>query len=253
MSETGLTVDRNTSTGVLTIRINRPHIYNALAPETFEALATEIESTQTDHDIRAIVIGTTGKHFTAGWELGTSALPGFWGSEPGYPRFMRALETCSVPVIAAVRGVAVGIGLTMLGQVDIVIADKTARFSAPFASLGISPEAGSTATLTALIGYQRTAELFLTGRQLMANEAVEIGLALKVVEPEALDNEVEHLAKSIASNPSQSIRATKRLMQKLRNTHAIPARELEDLVFADLVQTEVFQQATAAWTTRKEA
>lgn len=251
MADEDVIVDHDADSAVLTVKINRPSVRNALSPDTFDELAQHFEQARTRSDVQVIVLTSTGDHFCSGWELGSDAATGAWGDEPGYPRFLRALEACSLPVIAAVRGYAIGAGLTMLGHVDLVLAGETAQFSAPFAQLGLCPESGSTATLSALLGHQRAAELLLTGKRISAYEAADYGLALRVVADTELNTAATALAANITQYPAQSSRATKRLLQKVRNDQALGARELEDAVFRELARTEVFQQIVTEWTRRK--
>jgi enoyl-CoA hydratase/carnithine racemase len=163
---------------------------------------------------------------------------------------MTALENLRKPLVVAVRGVAVGIGATLLGHADLVLLAESARLRTPFAALGLCPEAGSTVTFPALIGPQRSAELFFTGRWLTAPEAVAAGLGLRVVPDETVLTEARDLARQVAAQPLASLLATKELLGATRRDAARQARRLEDLLFAELRRGPDHQRAIESFTAR---
>jgi len=117
-----------------------------------------------------------------------------------------------VPVIAAVNGVAAGVGLSLVAMADLAIAADTARFNTAYTAIGFTPDGGSSWLLPRLLGARRAMELYLTGRTLRANEALDWGLVNQVVAPEALDETVDTLAARLTRGPRGSFAATKRLV-----------------------------------------
>lgn len=234
------------------IVIDRPEARNAIDTAMFDALAGALEAAGRDPAISCLLIRGAGDHFSAGWDLGESENPPVVpddGREHGYPALMTALEHLHKPIVAAVRGVAVGIGFTLLGHVDLTLVARSARMRAPFAALGLCPEAGSSATFPALLGPQLTAELFYTGRWLSADEAVAAGLALRVVDDEELTDQARQLATAVASQPLASLTATKDLL-RARIDLARRARTVEDLRFAELLRGPAHRAAIAKFMER---
>jgi len=242
-------VQVHASDGVLRLLIDRPESRNALNIAAFDILAGALREGDRDPGVRCIVLGTANEHFSAGWDLNDESEPP--DDEPhGYAALMLALEGCRKPIVAAVRGYAIGIGLTMLGHCDIVLIGESARLRAPFASLGLCPEAGSSWTFPALIGPQATAELFYTGRWLGAAEAVQRGIGTRLIPDADLLDEAMALAKEIAAQPLDSLLVTKFLLSAHRSQRAGAARHVEDLHFAQLMESEAHRNAVAAFTSK---
>jgi enoyl-CoA hydratase/carnithine racemase len=159
----------------------------------------------------------------------------FADSEPGYHRFMPVLETFPKPVIAAVNGVGVGIGLTMLLHCDVVLISSEARLKAPFISLGVTTEASASLLMPAVMGWQRAAEVLFTEPWISASEAVRDGIALREVAPGDLLDEAMAMARHIGSLPLGPVVATKRLLLAGRAEAVELARRRELDAFDDLV------------------
>src|SRR5262249_40467852 len=157
---------------VLTIRFNRPETNNSLTAEMYEAAADAISTGEVDSRVRVFLITGMPGAFTAGHdvsELSLYADEGNFGAAP--IRFLKTLATVDKPVIAAVDGLAVGIGTTMLLHCDFVVAGEWSVFSAPFVDLGLSPEAGSSLLAPVMIGYHRAFELLVMGESFDAARA----------------------------------------------------------------------------------
>jgi len=248
-------VQVDTSAGVQTIAINRPHVMNALDERTYHALAESFRHAEHDDSVRCLVLTSTGEHFCAGWDLSPgddSESEADAAEASGYDAFLEALEACSKPLVAGVRGVAVGIGFTLLGHVDIVVLADNARMRAPFAALGLCPEAGSSVTLPRLLGDQLAAELMYTGRWLKAAEAVEAGLGIRAVPDDELAETVRELARIIAAQPMESLTVTKSLLTEDVRERSIRARKVEDEHFRRLLQSPTHQRALQAWKARSK-
>jgi enoyl-CoA hydratase/carnithine racemase len=145
---------------------------------------------------------------------------------------LAALETFDKPLVAAVNGVAVGIGFTMLPHCDLVLVAEGARMRAPFAEMGVPPEAASSVLLPARMGWQRAAELLFTSRWLSASDAVECGIALRVVPAADLLDHVLDLAATVATAPLPALRAIKSTMLAGRADAVGAARAREEAAFA---------------------
>ena len=167
----------NTQIGsVRYLAFNRPQKMNALTKSMYEGLARGLNEAAGDFSVRAVVITSEGDHFTAGNDIVDFMDNPPTGESSEVATFLAALLNFPKPLIAAVKGNAIGVGTTMLLHCDVVVAAPNTNFSMPFVSLGLVPEAGSTFLFPALVGYQRAAKIFLTGESFNANQALEMGL-----------------------------------------------------------------------------
>lgn len=199
--------------GVRTLTFNRPQAMNAFNQELWYATADALEQAATDDDIRCVLLTGTGRAFCAGQDLGEMADPTvFEDQEPGYNRFMPVLESFPKPVIAAVNGVGVGIGLTMLLHCDIVLMADTAKVKVPFISLGVTTEASASVMMPTVMGWQRAAEVLYTEPWITAEQAVADGICLRAVPHDQLMDEANALAQHIGGLPLAPVMATKQLM-----------------------------------------
>lgn len=221
--------------GVRVLTLDRPEARNAFNVALYDAVAAALRDASSDPDIGAVVVTGAGDIFSAGQDLKEAA--GSDGSAAaqrghGFPGFARTLASFPKPLIAAVNGSAVGVGVTMLLHCDLVLASDTARFRTPFAALGIVPEAASSLLLPARIGPQAAAHMLFTGEWMTAEESVARGLAWKVCPAEALLDEARVLAAGIAKMPQASVVATKQLLIAARSDAVTAAidRELAELV-----------------------
>lgn len=222
--------------GVRLLTLNRPEVLNAFDQDLWYAAADALEWTAGDDSVHCVVLTGAGRAFSAGQDLNEMRDPSvFADREPGYQRFMPVLESFPKPVLAAVNGVAVGIGLTMLLHCDLVLVSTTARLRAPFISLGVTTEASASLLLPAVMGWQRAAEVLYTEPWISAEQAVADGLALRAVEPDALLEETMALARHIGALPLEPVVATKRLLLAARLDAVRAARLRELAAFESLV------------------
>ena len=203
-----------TQTGnVLEIYLNRPQKKNALTRAMYEAMAVALRDAENNPEIRVVLLaGTTGA-FTAGNDLGDFLNgPPREGDSAGM-QFLRALAQSTRVLVAAVDGVAIGIGTTLLLHCDLVVAGKGARFQLPFVDLALVPEAASTLLLPRLVGYQRAAELFLLAEVFDAYTARELGFVNRVVEEGQALPVAQELAHRVAAKPAAAVALTRRLLR----------------------------------------
>ena len=198
--------------GILHITLRRPSKMNAMTAQMYLAVAKALESANHDDAVTCALIDAEGAHFSAGNDI-EEFLDGSYNLEQGSPwrRFAQALPAFKKPLIAGVQGNAVGIGFTMLLHCDLVIADRTARFSAPFARLGLVPEVGSSGLLPARIGVLKANEVFMLGRKILAEEACRLGLVNQLVDAGCAQAHSLSIAREIAALPQQSLVAIKDL------------------------------------------
>ena len=243
-----MSIDLEKLDGIGIITINRPERKNAFTRSQYEDLASALRDIDTDDSVHVAIITGAGGAFSSGQdlkemaEMATAVASGTpASSQPGgFTVLLDGLETFSKPLIAAVNGVAVGIGMTLLPFCDIVLIDETARMRVPFSELGVPPEAASSILFADQIGWQRAAEILFTARWIEAPEAVEIGLALRTApQGEVLSHAVE-LAKTIASKSAYSTRVIKQLMVAGRGGRIKEARVREEALFAELFRTRGF-------------
>src|SRR5690606_14660030 len=181
-----------------------------------------------------------GRAFTAGQDLGEMTNPdAFADRAPGFQVLMPIVEELPKPLLAAVNGVGVGIGFTILPHCDLVLLSTEARLKAPFISLGVTTEASASLLLPATLGWQLAWELLYTERWLTADEAVAHGLALRAVPPERLLDETMELARHIGTLPLAPLMATKRLLVASRLDAVRAARARELAAFEPLVQAMI--------------
>lgn len=244
---------------VRVLTFDRPGALNAMNNELYRASADALDAAGADPSISAVVLTGNGRGFCAGQDLGEMGqLATAVGADgkappaPGFPRFADALIAFPKPLIAAVNGLAVGIGFTMLPHCDLVLVAESARFRTPFARLGVVPEAASSVLFPLAMGAQAAALSLFTGDWLSADDAVRFGLALrKTPDGEVLDLSLE-IAEKVAALPLVSLVETKRLMRIDRDQVVAKARAAEDATFARLVGGPANTEAIAAFLERRE-
>lgn len=200
---------------VLVITIDRPEKKNALTGAMYTAFADAVEQGDANPDVRVMLLHGNGDSFTAGNDL-EDFVANPWKGQAAPPavRFILAVAHAQKPLVAAVQGSAVGIGVTILLHCDLVYAAEGARFMMPFVDLGIVPEAGSTLLLPALVGRQRAAELLMLTAPLTAQRAREWGLVNAVVAPDALLATAMEAARQLVAKPAGALHLTKQLLGK---------------------------------------
>jgi enoyl-CoA hydratase/carnithine racemase len=215
------------------LTLDRPGALNAFDSPLYRAAGAALTAARDDDGVKVAVLTGAGRAFSAGQDLHEMALLAAGEAvESGFPVLLAALETFDKPLVAAVNGVAVGIGFTMLPHCDLVLVAEGARMRAPFAEMGVPPEAASSVLLPARMGWQRAAEVLFTSRWLSASDAVECGIALRVVPAADLLDHVLDLAATVATAPLPALRAIKSTMLAGRADAVGAARAREEAAFA---------------------
>lgn len=239
-----MSVDLNVDGAVAVITLNRPERKNAFTRAQYDAFGNHLDHIASRDDVHVAVVTGAGGSFSSGQDLKEMAELASVASSPdrndtsgtgtGFTVLLDALQSFPKPLLAAVEGVAVGIGMTLLPYCDIVIVGSSVRMRVPFSELGVPPEAGSSALLADLVGWQRAAEILLTSRWIDADEAVQFGIALeKVDEAQALNRALD-IARTIGEKSPYSTRVIKQLMLSARGARSIDARAREEALFTEL-------------------
>jgi enoyl-CoA hydratase/carnithine racemase len=232
--------------GVAVVTWNRPRQKNAFDVAMWRDGRDTLLGLRDDASVRAVVVTGAGDAFSAGQDLSEMHTAPTDGDHP-FGSFMDALCAFDKPLIAAVNGVGVGIGFTMLLHCDVVYVADTARLRAPFIPLGVVPEAASSYLLPLVVGYQRAAELLYTADWIDARRAVEVGIASRCLPPSELLPAARALAARIAAGPIGAIRHTKRLVMATRAEQIRQARAREDAAFQERIGTPENLEAVMAF------
>lgn len=225
---------------VALVTIDRPAKKNALTQAMYKTMADALLEADSDPGIGAVVLSGVADVFTAGNDLADFTAG---NNLDETHRFLEAISTVRVPLIAAVNGLAIGVGLTLLLHCDLVFVEPTADLSAPFVGLGLVPEAASSLLLPRVVGERRAAEIFLTGRHLNGSEAVEWGMANAAASP-VLPAALE-AAERVAAQPHYAARASKALLRSRELT--VQGRMAEEMdAFASALKGPEFAEVMAA-------
>jgi enoyl-CoA hydratase/carnithine racemase len=239
--------------GVTTIAFNRPEKKNAITDAMYGAVADGLSAAAEDEAVRVVIIAGEGADFTAGNDISMFAAVAAGQAdiaESNVQRFLTAISTFPKPLVAAVTGRAIGVGVTMLLHCDLVYVAEDAALILPFVDLGVVPEAGSSRLLPARIGHVRAFALFTLGEPLGGAEAVALGLANAALPAADVRSAAEAAACKLAGKPASSLAATKRLM---RDADAIrDAIRADDEAFIRQLSSPEAAAAFAAFAARKK-
>lgn len=245
----GVTLLISDENRVRTLTLNRPDALNAFNEALYDATAEALDAAARDDAVAVVVITGTGRAFSAGQDLAEMQAritdPGFTPGRHGFPGLIDALAGFPKPLICAVNGLGVGLGTTLLGFADLVFMAADARLKCPFTSLGVAPEAASSYLLPHLVGRQNAAWLLMSSEWIDAAEALRMGLAWRVCEPEMLLTETRHHAEVLAGKPLSSLIAVKQVMVEPTRAEIAAARAREDRYFADMMGAAANAEALA--------
>jgi enoyl-CoA hydratase/carnithine racemase len=243
----------STEDHICRIGFNRPDKKNAISASMYQTMADALVAAQANDDVRAILFYGTPECFTAGNDLEEFLKSPPSGNNSPVFQFLHAISTATKPLVAAVAGNAVGIGTTMLMHCDLVFAADNAKFSMPFAKLGLCPEAASSYLFPAIVGYQRAAQYLLTGDSFSANEAQLMGLVNAVVPGGDVVAYATAQATKLVNLPASSVRMTKKFL-KAGHAAAINERMHEEGVqFRSMLASPEAREAFAAFMQKRPA
>ena len=209
--------------GVLTLTLNRPEKKNALTPAMYAALGDAIDGAADDPEVRCVLIQANGDMFTAGNDLadfaaanrgeGSRSGEDGGGERRGGSALITALARARTPIVAAVQGRAVGVGVTMLLHCDLVFIAEDALLTTPFVNLALVPEAASSILLPARIGHARAFSMFVLGEAVNGRTAAEWGIANAALPAGEVQVRARAAAEAIAAKPPSAVVITKALMR----------------------------------------
>ena len=241
----------DSQSGILRIQMNRPEKKNALTFAMYQKMADALIRADQDDSVRVIFLTGTENCFCAGNDLIDFKNVSLGKERPSNP-FVPAISGAKKPIVAAVSGVAIGIGTTMLLHCDLVYAGAKAVFHLPFVNLGLCPELGSSILLPLLMGHQRAAELLLLGAPFGAETARAVGIVNLVCPEEELMATALDNARKLAAQPSASVRLTKALLKRGREAVVKAAIEEEADQFAKRLLSPEAKEAFQAFVERRK-
>lgn len=237
--------------GIGTITLNRPDKKNALTRNMYAAISELIRQADTDPELRVLVITGAGGEFTAGNDLNDFLNNPDTDSDSATADFLLTLAKTTVPIVAVVDGLAIGVGTTLLAHCDFVYADPAARFSLPFINLALVPEAGASQTLVQMAGYHKAAELLMLGEAFDAPSAEAMGLVNKICAPGEALAQAMATAQQLAAKSRTALRHTKALMK--RPGEPIGERIYAELkIFSRLLKTEAPREIMGAFVEKRD-
>jgi len=217
--------------GVLTVTLNRPEKKNAITQAMYASLAEATQRARTDDAVKVLLFRAEGDSFSAGNDIADFIAIGSAGGgqvvDAPVFHFLKSLAELDKPAVAAVRGRAVGIGLTLLLHCDMVVVAEDALLSVPFINLALAPEAASSMLLPMVIGHQRAFEMFALGEPIDGRTALAWGIASRAVPSADVDAVAAGIAAKLATRAPNSIRKTKRLMRDAEALWSLMLREGE--------------------------
>jgi enoyl-CoA hydratase/carnithine racemase len=243
-----LVTDEN---GVRTIRMNRPEKKNALTQPMYAEMTRALRDAEGSDTIRCVIFAGSPGAFCAGSDISDFQKRAEGGLKPVTVDFLHALVRNPKPILAAVDGLAIGIGTTMLLHCDYVVAASGTTFATPFTKLGLIPEAASSLLGPMRMGHARAFALLVMGRSMMAEEAKAVGLVNTIVDPAALDSAVMQAAREITGLPPGAVALARKLMRG--NLDDIVQRvDTEAMYFRERLQSDEARTAFAAFLARKK-
>ena len=246
---------------ITVIKLNQPAKLNAFNDDMDEAISNYVRSlNQGEYDTRCLILTGEGRAFCSGADVGNLAKRAFneegeppWRPYHGEIRALRAMRDCDVPVIGALNGYAVGLGWGLALGTDIRIAGDDARFQVAQLKRGLFADYGLGHFLPQQVGHQRALELMLTARMIDAEEALALGLVLKVVPKEHLMDAAFELAEEIAAGPPLGIAASKRVTYMNDNDNLQRNLDWTSAALAPLFDSEDHAEGLRAFMEKRDA
>lgn len=244
------------SSGVATLTLNRPEVFNSFNREMALLLQNHIDDAAQDDDVRCIMLTGAGKAFSAGQDLQevvASDGPSMQAIlQEHYNPIIRQIRYTNKPVIAAVNGVAAGAGANIALSCDIVIASESASFIQAFSKIGLIPDSGGTFFLPRLIGFQKASSLMMTGDKLAAPEAERLGLLYKVFADDVFAAEAQALALRMAAMPTYGLALTKQALNHSMTNNLETQLEWEDSLQTLAGQSHDYKEGVQAFLEKRK-
>ncbi len=237
---------------VMRLAFARPEKKNAITNAMYGTLTQALLTAERDPEIRVVMFEADGDAFTAGNDIGDFAAIAA-GRTPAAEMhahgFLKALATAEKPYVAAVQGLAVGIGTTLLMHCDLVYVAEDAKLTTPFVNLALVPEAGSSWLIPARIGHARAFAMFALGEAVDGRMAASLGLANAALPAALVKDKALEAARSLAQRPAGAVRATKQLMRDAAHLSAVMTREMD--IFTERLRSAEAAEAFRAFAERR--
>ncbi len=237
--------------GILTVRMNRPEKKNALTHAMYRALAAALQKADQDDGVRVVLLCGLPGAFTTGNDLSDFFKNPLLGEESPVLVFLYALADLQKPLFAAIEGLAVGVGVTLLLHCDYVCAGASSTLQMPFVNLGLVPEAGSTLLLPRMLGHLRASELLLFGEPFSAETAQEAGLVTTVCPDAEVIATTLAKARQLAAQPAAAVRQTKALLKRSSEEELRETLRVEAEIFAQRLSSPEAAEALQAFAQRR--
>jgi enoyl-CoA hydratase len=250
----GLDLEVRVDDGALWLTMNRPDVLNAMTGEMADELAELAEEAVARDDVRVVVLTGTGAAFSTGADIsGDNAHEHFDVTAMDRAnRIIRAIVALDKPVVAAVNGVAAGVGCSAALAADIIVAKESSSFLLAFARVGLMPDGGASATVAASIGRARAMRMGLLAEPLTAREAYDAGLVTHLASDEDFDEVVAKLVRRLAAGPPLALAATKRAINAATLTELNGALERERTGQTVLMRTADMAEGMRAFSERRK-
>lgn len=248
--------DKDADAGIATLTLNRPEARNAYSDAMAAELVEALDRADDDSEVRAVILTGAGDVFSAGGDLkAMRERSGMFSGDPvelrqnyldGLQRIPRRLEAFEKPVIAAINGAAIGAGLDLSLMCDIRIASSEAKFGSTFARVGLIPGDGGAYLLPRVVGFAKAVELILTARIIDADEAEDIELITRQVDPEAVMDAARETAEQIASLPAKAVQTAKAALYRSVDRDIETALQITAALQSCVQQTDEHVEAVEA-------
>ncbi|MEM9951774.1 MAG: enoyl-CoA hydratase-related protein [Chloroflexota bacterium] len=232
---------------ILRIQFNRPQKKNALSPDMYDTVREALSQADGDDSIHVVFITGSGDSFSAGNDLKTFMLN---PTSDSAQRFIKTIANTETPIVAAVNGLGVGVGVTMLLHCDLVYAVPSAIFNFAFIDLGLVPEAASSYLMPQLVGQRKAAELLMLGEKFDAMTAQEIGLVNAVLNVDDFEGHVWKIAERLANKPPEALKMTKHLLKRGNQAVIDETIDYELSLFGQRLMSDEVQQIMQAFMSR---
>ena len=223
-----------------TITMRRPEKKNTLTQDMYLAMSDAIDQTQSNPSIRCLILTGRSGVFTAGNDIGDYLQAATSAQDAARPRnsviFLQSLVNNRKPIIAAVDGIAIGIGTTMVFHCDYVVASTTTTFSSPFLQYGLVPEGATSLLVPRMTGHQRAFAMLIMGRPMSAQDAREAGFVNQIVPPGHALVEAEKVAREISALPPEAVAISRKLL-KLPTEDLVRRIDQEDHIFGERMRS----------------
>ncbi len=236
--------------GILELVLNRPERKNALFSDFYLAIEQALLEAETDKSVRVVLLRGVADDFSAGNDMQDFAKGNLGGIDAPPFRLLRAAASLSKPLLIAVKGVAIGIGTTLLLHADMVFADSKARFQMPFASLGLSPEGCASLLLPRMAGYHKAAELLMLAEPFDAQTALQAGIVNAVVDD--VYAYTRQKAARLVELPAVSLQLTKQLLKQTEPAQVIDRINQEAELFMQRVASAEMKEAVTAFMQKRK-